>query len=128
MQLSELDRTIRKCLLSIFDEIGRAEWRGREREIVSRFCFGYLMKFYDPEYLGVEVAVPQLPKDVLLECNPKVKRPGQDVCKDIVIWRERRETAWDKDWKATHEPLAVMEWTVINRLDDLGTRSKKIEK
>jgi hypothetical protein len=128
MELSKLDELIRECLLRIYDEIAPVEWRGREREIVSRFCFGHLIKRYDPEYIGIEVAVPQLSKDVLLECNPKAKRPGQDVCKDIVIWREPRETTWNQNWKVTHEPLAVIEWTVINHLDDSGARRKKIEK
>jgi hypothetical protein len=76
MEPSELDGTVRECLLSIFDEISPAEWRGREREIVSRFCFGHLIKSYDRERIGIEVAVPQLSKEVLLECNPDVGKPG----------------------------------------------------
>ena len=125
MKPSELDGIIRKCLFSISDEIAPDDWRGREREIVSRFCFGYLIHSYDPDRIGMEVAVPQLRKPVLRKCNPKVKRPRKDVSKDVVIWPRPKTAVFDSNWKPCQQPLAVMEWTVINHSDDKSAKKKK---
>lgn len=125
MQISDLDTVIRKCLYSLFDEISSPDWRGREREMVSRFCFGYLIHSCDPEQIGIEVAVPQLSRNELLYCDPKrnpESNPKNDVCKDVVIWPRRKMTAFNADWKPDREPQAILEWTAINPSD--GKKSK----
>lgn len=125
MPFPNLDGTIRACLHSIFDEISAAEWRGREREIVSRFCFGYLIHSFNSDQLGMEVAVPQLSLVELQECKPDTKKHKRDVCKDVVIWPQPKMVTFDHDWEPSYQPLAVIEWTVINPSDSKREKKKK---
>jgi hypothetical protein len=121
----QLDNAIEVSLRSFWADIQR--WYGREREMISLFCFRHLIErlreghpLHDRAQIGIEVAVPQLPKEVLH--RSKCKRV---VCKDIVIWAEGKMNVWDADGKPWQEPLAVMEWTVINKSDGKRTRDKE---
>ncbi|MFZ0418989.1 MAG: hypothetical protein WAM04_12905 [Candidatus Sulfotelmatobacter sp.] len=84
--------------------------------------------------VGIEVAVPQLSRAKVEQLQKKFPslfkktenvNPRTDVCKDIVIWSEPKITVWDCNWNPCHEPLAIREWTVINRSDSKNSREKK---
>jgi hypothetical protein len=89
--------------------LSKSNWRGRERELISLFAFGYLQRhckprtvLRDPTQIGIEVAVPQLPR----------RGAKAVVCKDLVIWPKPAMTVWDADRKPSHDPLAILEWKV----------------
>ena len=110
--ISEVDRAVRESLTDFFREIRALHWRGREREAVSLYAFGFLLKqcspgrpLHDPAQIGIEVAVPGIG-----EVNRK-----RQVCKDLVIWRTRGMTCWDDGWAITNSPLAILEWKVGRR-------------
>jgi hypothetical protein len=114
-----LDSIVEKSLRSFYKDIcALPEWCGRENEMVNLYALGHLAKHRAPgtilsklTQLGIEVAVRQLPKEVLLKWNPKADKPKKDVRKDLVIWRSPRMCLW-KDNVPCNVPLAIMEWKV----------------
>ena len=128
MQSANLDWIIEASLRSFYQDIC-SDWGGRENEMVNLYAFGHLAKqvlagtiFSDVGQIGIEVAVRQLPKEVLLKWNPKTERPKKDVRKDLVIWPSPRMCLW-QDNVPCNEPLAVMEWKV-NRVRDRAAHPK----
>lgn len=105
--LAQIDSVIRDSLIAFVDDVFRSAWKGREREAISLYAFGYLQTYAtnsgvlnDATQIGIEVTVPS---DRSL--NPKGR-----VCKDLVLWRAPRMTCWNADWEAVNYPLAIMEW------------------
>lgn len=103
----ELEGVIRESLLEFAQEVARTGWRGREREAVSLYAFGFLLPrcrpgtpLHHPAQIGLEVAVGQPPG------------PGRkpQVCKDLVIWPEPAMVCWDVDGCPANQPLAILEW------------------
>jgi len=112
--VDQLDAVMSVALRSLVADLSGGRWRGREREVVSLFCFGHLLKhclpstvLSDPTQIAIEVAVPQVPeqKELSGKATSKVQ-----VCKDIVIWPTPRLTCWDADGRALVRPLAIIEW------------------
>lgn len=107
--IEELDSVIRQSLSEFVSDIFQAGWLGREREAVSLYVLGYLIRYCkpncflrDPTQIGIEVAVPQLR-------GPNKKK---QVCKDLVIWRQPRMTCWNSAWEPVEYPTAILEWKV----------------
>jgi hypothetical protein len=102
-----LNFLIRDSLLDLVAFISRTGWRGREREAVSLYAFGFLAPkcrpdglLRQPTQLGLDVAVRQV-------AGPKRKSL---VCKDLVIWPDPAGTCWDESGQPTRSPLAILEW------------------
>ena len=101
--MSDIDDLVRNSLTDFTNGVFADEWWGKEREAVSLFAFGYLIKhcrpgsiLYDPAQIGIEVRVP------------KADGLGKktEICKDLVIWLRPGLTCWsEKGW-----PLAILEW------------------
>lgn len=113
--LDDLEAAVRASLESLADELKAGEWRGRrEREVVSLFCLGHLIRrcrpgsaLFDPAQISIEVAVPQI--DGQRELTGRSHSKSQ-VCKDIVIWARPRMVAWDGEGVASVPPMSVIEW------------------
>lgn len=112
-----LDRIIRDSLVSFAKEALAGDWTGRrEREAVSLYAFGFLLKqvrpggvLHDPTQIGIEIPVPQV--SGIAETNGgdrHLEKP--QVCKDLVIWPRPAMTCWDEAGNPTVSPLAVLEW------------------
>jgi len=108
--LDQLDHAIRAAATEFVEAVFADGWRGREREAVSLFAIGYLIRqcrpgsvLHSPTQIVIEAAVPGVP-----QLNPKGR-----VNKDLVIWPQPAETCWDDAWKVAHDPLAVLEWKVF---------------
>ena len=106
-----LDFVIRESLIDFLDYIRSNPWWGREREAISLYVTGYLIRrcargspLHDLRQIAIEGAVAQI--------GGKGKK---HVCKDLVIWPEPAMTCWDKDQKPTNIPLAIVEWKVDQR-------------
>lgn len=102
---ASLDRVLRGFLHRFTDEIFKRGWRGREREAISLYAFGYLARnrsglLRHPGQIGIEVAIPQLPG----------RSRKRQVCKDLVIWPRPMMTCWDKAGAPVVHPLAVVQW------------------
>lgn len=105
--IKNLDHSIAESLKIFVDEAFRRSWFGREREAISLFAFGFLLRTlvsanpeFHPSQLGIEIAVPQLNK------------PGSksQVNKDLVIWPKPYMTCWDSSGEPTQTPSSIMEW------------------
>jgi hypothetical protein len=113
--IAEIDALVQASLTSLIDDIGAAAWTGRrEREVVSLFCFGHLLRYcrpgtflHDPTQIAIEVAVPQLATQTQL--TGKATSKGQ-VCKDVVLWPRPRMTCWNAAGAPTIRPACVLEW------------------
>ena len=113
--VNEIDSVIRPSLSSLVADFSANNWTGRrEREVVSLYCFGHLLRecrtdglIHDPTQIGIEVPVPQVTGQ--LGRTGKSTRKGQ-VCKDVVIWPRPRMTCWDSEGKPTVRPISVVEW------------------
>lgn len=111
---SLLDRCVQSALVSFANDTLTGSWLGRrEREAVSQFVFGHLLKevsphgfIQDPAQIGIEFPVPQVNCDDSA-CDRRFKR---QVCKDIVIWREPAMTCWDVNGFPNIAPAAILEW------------------
>ena len=113
--INNLDEVIRSSLSSLVAGFSANNWTGRrEREVVSLFCFGHLLRecrpdsfLHDAAQISIEVAVPQLAGQI----GRTGKSTSKDqVCKDVVIWPRPRMTCWDSDGKPTVRPISVIEW------------------
>ena len=118
----DLDTIVKSSLRSFYADISR-DWWGRENEMVNLYAWCHLAKqaqagtiLSDVGQIGIEVAVRQLPKEVLLKINPKTQRPKSDVRKDLVIWPSARMSLW-KSNLPSNEPLTIMEWKVNHFLN-----------
>jgi hypothetical protein len=107
--LKQIDTIVRDSLTEFVADVFGSSWKGREREAVSLYAFGYLQRqirkggiLRDPTQIGIEVTVP----------SKKSLNPKGRVCKDLVLWREPNMTCWDAEWKIVHPPLVIMEWKV----------------
>ena len=113
--ISELDSIVSRSLTSLARELSGGNWNGRrEREVVSLFCFGHLLRhctpggvLHDPAQISIEVPVPQIPGQRNLTGKSISKA---QVCKDIVIWPRPRMVTWDAQGKPTVAPLSIIEW------------------
>jgi hypothetical protein len=110
--MDKLEDLIRDALLEFAAFVARTNWRGREREAVSLFAFGFLVPrcsqagpLTAPTQIGLDVGVSQL--------------SGSDrkavVCKDLVVWSEPAGNCWDENGTATRKPLAILEWKARTR-------------
>ncbi|MBX3303515.1 MAG: hypothetical protein KF693_14970 [Nitrospira sp.] len=101
--MNNLDSIVRQALTEFTADVFAKAWWGKEREAVSLFAFGYLIKqcqpghiFFDPAQVGIEVRVPR----------PDLLGLKREICKDLVVWSSPGATCWDTDnW-----PMAVLEW------------------
>lgn len=116
-----LDEVLRRSLRTLFGDLSSPSWYGREREIVSLFAFGHLVRLcrksgvlFDPAQIGIEVAVPQI--------NRKSGAKAY-VCKDVVIWRSPKMTSWNTEGR--RNLLCVIEFKSINRNDAKTTERRK---
>jgi len=113
--IADIDRVVRQSLASLVEDVSTNGWSGRrERELVSLFCFGYLVRccvpgtfLNDAAQIGIEMAVPQITAQAKLAGRPNSKRT---VCKDIVIWPEPRMSCWDAHGSPVIRPRAIIEW------------------
>ena len=112
---TEIDTLIRSSLCSLVEDISTSDWTGRrEREVVSLFCFGHLLRecrpdtfLHDVTQISIEVAVPQVTGQVGRTGKPTSK---VQVCKDVVIWPRPRMTCWDAEGNSTVRPTSIIEW------------------
>ncbi len=107
--VAEIDGAVRTSLTDFFRSARNTRWQGREREAVSLYAFGFLLKhcapgrlLHDPAQIGIEVAVPGVSSTNL----------KKQVCKDLVIWPAPGMTCWDDRRAPTKVPLAILEWKV----------------
>jgi len=116
--ITELNTVIRQSLSEFVGDIFESGWFGREREAISLYTFGYLLRYCnknnflkDAKQIGIEVAVPQL----------SVPNAKTDVCKDLVIWPKPAMTCWNNLRQHVNYPSAILEWktntTVISKRD-----------
>lgn len=118
----QIDEVVRASLTEFVEDITLSSWKGREREAISLYAFGFLQKQFraglilnDPTQIGIEVAVPSAER-----LNPKGR-----VCKDLILWAESKMTCWNEDWKATLYPLAIMEWKAYRQIHKRAEVSAK---
>jgi hypothetical protein len=117
-----MDEIVRRSLIAFAKDVAVAGWSGRrEREAVSLYVLRYLAAevaartvLHDVAQIGVEVPVPQLPKDSPVH---RTENPKPQVCKDIVVWPKPAMTCWDKAGQPTVYPTAVIQWKSAGQPD-----------
>lgn len=115
--MKELDGIIRRSLSSFVTDLRDRSWRvQREREAVSQYVFGHLLKeirdggwLSDSAQISIEYPVPQLPSEQAKKISGRRGSKGQ-VCKDVVLWPKPRTTCWDELGNPTVAPSAILEW------------------
>jgi len=115
--MTELDDLIRGSLTTFAHEVLAGVWQGRrEREAVSLYAFGYLIRYvragsslHHPAQIGIEFPVPQLPASITTSLSGRADSKNQ-VCKDLVIWPQPGMACWDEHGEATVAPSVILEW------------------
>ena len=102
----DLEGTLHTTLTAFGRAILDTPWFGKEREAVSYYAFGFLVKacapgtiLYNPGQLAIEGRIPGTRSHF-----------KKQVCKDLVIWPAPGANCWDGPNKAVHAPLAIIEW------------------
>ncbi len=108
----EIDSVVKQSLTDFVGDILRMQWFGKEREAISLYAFGYLLKYcrpgavlHDARQIGIEVRVPK----------PEQLGTKAEVCKDRVIWPKPGMTCWTAKKEAKNYPLAILEWKMGRR-------------
>ncbi|MEO8067590.1 MAG: hypothetical protein ABI599_07860 [Flavobacteriales bacterium] len=105
-QPERLEAVLNRSLQAFAKQVLHSKWYGKEREAVSYYAFGQLVrqcKAGSPLYHPAQIAIEgRLPGSAL---NKK-----KEVCKDLVIWPTPGGNCWNAERKSQHYPLAVMEW------------------
>lgn len=108
-----IDEIISTSLVSFTDWIFDKNWKGRESEAISLYCFCCLAPrfgnneiFKNQIQICIEGTVPGVPG-----INPKGR-----VQKDLVIWPPEVYTCWNDEWKVTNYPLSIIEWKVFREI------------
>ena len=115
--MSVLDDIIRDSLVAFASEALVGPWSGRrEREAVSLYTFGFLLKqvkpksvLRDPAQIGIEFPVPQIENRSCARDNA-ARHVKSQVCKDLVIWPSPAMTCWDQAGQPNVYPIAILEW------------------
>ena len=115
MGINDLEPIIQKSLTSFCQNVFDSKWFGKEREAVSLYTFGFLLKecsessiFKDPTQIGIEVRVPSIK-------NVNIKK---EVCKDLVIWAKGAQSCWNILDSTYNYPIAILEWkTNVTEID-----------
>lgn len=101
-----LETLVHSTLTAFGRAILDTPWFGKEREAVSYYAFGFLVKackpntwLYDPGQLSIEGRIPGTRS-----------HSKKQVCKDLVIWPAPGMNCWAGPNKAVHVPLAIIEW------------------
>ena len=104
-----MDRYINDALQDFAEWYVASDWLGKERDCVNIFALQYLKKgiaknaaISDLSQIRIECAVTQPPD------KEQFTRPS--AAKDLVIWQNPLDTAWDADWKPGNIPRAIIEW------------------
>ncbi len=106
-RIEEIEVIAKRTLIAFTEHVDGTHWYGKEREMVSYYAFGFLLKecragsvLFDPAQIAIESRVQQ------------IDLPGRkhQVCKDLCIWSEPGQTCWDEERKSTIAPLMIMEW------------------
>jgi hypothetical protein len=120
--LKQIDIIVRDSLTEFVADVFGSSWKGREREAVSLYAFGFLQRqirkggiLRDPTQIGIEVTVP----------SDKSLNPKGRVCKDLVLWREPNMTCWNAGWEVVNFPLMIMEWKAFRLPSSRPQISKK---
>ena len=107
VRLTELEKIIKRTLTDFHAHVRDKKWYGKEREMVSFYAFGFLVPacrsgsvLHDPAQIGIEVRVPGV-----VGLNKK-----KQVCKDLLIWKDRGANCWNKAHESVNHPLMIMEW------------------
>lgn len=101
-----LDRYFEDSLLEFSDWYIESDWLGKERDCVNMFALNFLAKEVHPD-----AAISELGQ---IRIEAPVPQPSGfnkvTAAKDLVIWGNSLDTAWDRDWNAVKSPRAVLEW------------------
>jgi hypothetical protein len=112
MESRDLEPILSIALEEFAEWLQQSDWRGKENDCVNLFAHGFLAKqirpgsvLHDLTQIGIEIAVSKPPD--------QGKKPA--VRKDLVIWRNPRQTVWSNDYKtALNIPMAIIEWKARN--------------
>ena len=112
-QNEPLDTFLAARLCEFEEWLLRSSWGGKEHDCVNLFTHGFLFPRIGPDepirdftQVGIEVGVPQ-PGHIGIKAACR---------KDLVIWREPREVAWDiRTWRPITPPMAIVEWKTHRR-------------
>jgi hypothetical protein len=107
----QLDHLLTTAFPQFIADINEDGWQGKERDCVNRFAMGYLID----ACIKQKCRFLKHPTQITIEMpigKPRGVGIKKSLSKDLVIWREPWTTCWDKDWRPTFKPLAVIEWKV----------------
>jgi len=103
-----IDRFIESAIYTFAEWIASSTWQGKERDCVNIFATRFILPavnsttaIADYAQVRIECGVPQPKGDIF-------SRPS--AAKDLVIWRDPLDVAWDSDWKPANTPWVVIEW------------------
>ena len=101
-----IDRFIDGALNDFSKWLVTSTWRGKERDCVNLFAMRFLIPrtgstaaISDPALIRIEGTVPQ-PRGYKCLYAPK----------DLVVWQNPLDVAWDDQWRPVKDPWVVMGW------------------
>jgi len=101
-----IDRFVEDAVYRFAEWIAGSDWRGKERDCVNIFASRFLLPAISPDAAIKDYS------QIRIECGvPQPTAFARRACaKDLVIWRNPLEVAWDASWNPVLAPWVVIEW------------------
>ena len=101
-----IDRFTEDAVVRFAGWIADSDWRGKERDCINIFATNFILPAICP------AAAIKNYSQIRIECGvPQPSCFNRPSCsKDLVIWRNPLDVAWDANWMPVNVPWVVMEW------------------
>lgn len=103
-----IDRFIESSIYGFASWIAASTWRGKERDCINLFATRFILPAVSPDAAITDYSQVRIECGVPQPTGESFKRPS--AAKDLVVWRDPLEVAWDFDWKPKNIPWVILEW------------------
>ena len=107
-EYKRIDRFIEDAIYRFAEWIAADTWQGKERDCVNIFATRFILPAISPDAAITEYSQVRIEGGVPQPVGDHFKRPS--ATKDLVIWRDPLDVAWDVEWKPTKLPWVILEW------------------
>ncbi len=110
--IGTFERLFCAALAELLPDLTESPWYVREREVVNRFVFRWLI----PKFQSENLDISQIGIEIPVQVSPQSRKEKPSVSGDIVVWLHSKAGVW-----LTCKPLARIEWKNISCREKSGS-------
>jgi hypothetical protein len=103
-----IDRFIESSIYKFAEWIAVSTWQGKERDCVNIFATRFILPAINSNSAITDYSQVRIESGVKQPDGDLFSRPS--AAKDLVIWSNPLEVAWDSAWQPKNIPWVVIEW------------------